>query len=70
MLLPSVTVRSPFAALMAFINSAASVKKRNTTGMVTSSISFPSPDIANMGEVAALEPGTLSNIIPASAPAC
>jgi hypothetical protein len=38
--------------------------------MVTSSTSFPSPDIANMGEVAALEPGILSNIIPASAPAC
>lgn len=69
LLLPSVTVRSSFASLIAVLNSAASVEKRNTTGIVTSSISFPSPDIANMGDVAALESAILSNTIPASAPA-
>lgn len=68
--LPRVTVRSPPAAAIAFNNSEASTLNKNTTGIVTSSTSFPSPDIANIGEVAALEPSTLSKTIPAMAPAC
>lgn len=56
--------------VIAFNNSEASILNKNTTGIATSSTSFPSPDIANIGEVAALEPSILSNTIPATAPAC
>ncbi|MPC13215.1 hypothetical protein E2C01_005938 [Portunus trituberculatus] len=50
----------------AFNKSSASAEKRNTSGMLTSSV--PSPDIANIGELLAEVPGVLSSTMPPTAP--
>lgn len=50
----------------AFSKTSASAEKRNTRGMLTSSV--PSPDMANIGELLADVPGVLSSTMPPTAP--